>query len=107
MAAMTRTRTNRKTGIPNDLMAEYYSQRAGSGLIMTESSAWSERGIGFPGAGDIYNMDQAIGWQKVTDAVHKKSGIIFVQLFHAGRATDPELNRGHAHWGPSALAVRG
>jgi 2,4-dienoyl-CoA reductase-like NADH-dependent reductase (Old Yellow Enzyme family) len=56
MAAMTRLRCDPKDGIPTPLMAEYYAQRAGSGLIITECSAWSQRGIGFPGAGHIFTQ---------------------------------------------------
>ena len=106
MAAMTRMRCDVKTGIPTDLMATYYSERAGSGLILTECSAWSPRGNGYPGAGDLYTREQAEAWKKVTDAVHQKGGKIFVQLYHAGRATHPELNGGHEPWGPSAIAIR-
>lgn len=59
MAPMTRMRCDPKTGIPNDLLVEYYSQRAEAGLILTECSAWSARGNGYPGAGDLYTKEQA------------------------------------------------
>ena len=50
---------NPKDGVPNDLVAKYYAQRAGSGLLITESSAWSQRGIAYPGSGDIFAQKQA------------------------------------------------
>jgi N-ethylmaleimide reductase len=56
MAAMTRLRCDPKDGVPTPLVAEYYAQRAGSGLIITECAAWSQRGVGFPGAGHMFNQ---------------------------------------------------
>jgi 2,4-dienoyl-CoA reductase-like NADH-dependent reductase (Old Yellow Enzyme family) len=58
MCALTRVRCE-YDGIPTDLVAEYYGQRAGAGLILTESAAISQRGLGFPGQGNIYNKEQA------------------------------------------------
>lgn len=55
LAAMTRMRCDTKTGVPNKLLAEYYGQRSGAGLLLSECAAWSPRGNGYPGAGDIYN----------------------------------------------------
>lgn len=57
MAAMTRCRTNPADGIPNNLLLQYYTQRTGAGLILTECLAVSQRGIGFPGAANLYNND--------------------------------------------------
>ena len=59
MAAMTRLRCDPNDGIPNDLLTKYNAQRAGSGLLITESSAWSQRGIAYPGSGDIFAQKQA------------------------------------------------
>jgi N-ethylmaleimide reductase len=92
LAAMTRMRTDPKTGIPNDLMVDYYSQRAGAGLILTECAAVSQRGEGFPGAGNFYNKQQADGWKRVVAAVKAKGAHIFAQLFHAGRNSHPLMN---------------
>jgi 2,4-dienoyl-CoA reductase-like NADH-dependent reductase (Old Yellow Enzyme family) len=64
-------------------MAEYYAQRAGAGLIITEGTFVSERGQGWYGAPGVYTAEQAAGWQRVTDAVHKAGGLIFVQLWHS------------------------
>ena len=92
MAAMTRLRCDPKDGVPTPLVAEYYAQRAGSGLIITECSAWSQRGVGFPGAAHMFTQLQANGWKRVVDLVHKNEGLIFLQLIHAGRVTARALN---------------
>lgn len=107
LAAMTRTRANPKTGIPTDLFVEYYGQRAGAGLMLTECAAWSPRGISYPGNGEIFNKEQAEAWRKVTDKIHQKGGLIYMQIYHGGRATHPALNGGHEPWAPSAVALRG
>jgi N-ethylmaleimide reductase len=107
MPGLTRMRCNPKTGIPNDLLVQYYGQRAGSGLMMSEASSWSPRGIAYPGAGDIFNQEQANGWKRVTDEVHKKGGKLFLQLFHAGRVTHSGENGGYEPWAPSPIAIRG
>jgi 2,4-dienoyl-CoA reductase-like NADH-dependent reductase (Old Yellow Enzyme family) len=80
MAPLTRTRAENQGKVPNELMAEYYAQRAGAGLIITEGTFVSEQGQGWYGAPGIYNAEQAAGWKRVIDAVHKADGLIFVQL---------------------------
>lgn len=70
MAPLTRMRADPKDGIPTDLMAEYYAQRASFGLIITECSAISPLGNGYPGSGGIYNDEQVEGWKKVVNKVH-------------------------------------
>ena len=72
--------------IPNDLMAEHYAQRASCGLIVSEATAISELGSGWRNAPHIRTPEQVEGWKKVTDAVHEKDGIIYLQLWHMGRA---------------------
>ena len=77
-----------------------------AGIMLTEASAWSSKGRAFPGAANIYTKEQAQGWKKVVDAVHQKGGKIFLQIFHAGRATHPKIN-GHTEiLAPSPIAVR-
>ncbi len=66
---MTRVRCD-LDGIPNDLVRDYYQQRAGAGLLLTQASAITKRGIGFPGQGCIFNREQVNGWKKVLEAVH-------------------------------------
>lgn len=87
MAPLTRLRAQRPSGVPSDLMVEYYSQRASDGgFILTESTAISRTGRGFHGTPGIYNDLQVAGWKRVTDAVHARGGRMFVQLWHAGRS---------------------
>jgi N-ethylmaleimide reductase len=83
MAPMTRSRAI--GNIPNDLMVEYYSQRTGAGLIITEGTAPTPEGSGYPRIPGIYNNEQIAGWKKITDAVHKDGSKIFLQLMHTGR----------------------
>jgi N-ethylmaleimide reductase len=83
MAPMTRSRAI--NNLPNNLMEEYYKQRADAGLIITEGTAPSPNGFSFCHIPGIYNDAQVDGWKKITNAVHLKDGKIFVQLIHIGR----------------------
>src|SRR3954464_14767385 len=78
MAPLTRSRAI--GNLPNELMASYYSQRAGAGLIITEGTSPSPNGLGYARIPGLFNDEQALGWKRVTDAVHAKGGRIFVQL---------------------------
>ena len=93
MAALTRARAGR-THIPNELMAEYYAQRASAGLIFTEATMVASDGCAFTGEGGLFDEDCVTGWKIVTDAVHAKGGRIAVQLWHPGRAAHSSLNDG-------------
>jgi N-ethylmaleimide reductase len=104
MAPMTRSRA--LGYIPDDLMAEYYSQRASAGLIITEGSQVSEQGIGYTDTPGIHNDQQVQGWKKVTDAVHEKGGLIFCQLWHVGRASHPDFLNGNLPVAPSAIPFK-
>jgi N-ethylmaleimide reductase len=84
MSPMTRSRAV-EGNTPNALMAEYYGQRAGAGLIITEGTSPSPNGLGYTRIPGLYNAAQVAGWKQVTDAVHAKGGKIFVQLMHTGR----------------------
>ncbi len=86
MSPMTRNRAV-IANTPNALMAEYYSQRAGAGLIITEGTSPSPNGLGYPRIPGLFNDRQVQGWRSVTDAVHARGGTIFVQLMHTGRVT--------------------
>jgi N-ethylmaleimide reductase len=68
-------------------MAEYYSQRAGAGLIITEGTAPSPNGLGYARIPGIFNTEQVAGWKKITQAVHDQGGKIFIQLMHTGRVS--------------------
>ncbi|MBI5007114.1 MAG: alkene reductase [Nitrosomonadales bacterium] len=106
MSPMTRSRA---TGnIPNELMATYYSLRAGAGLIITEGTSPSPNGLGYARIPGMYSDAQVQGWKRVTDAVHAKGGSIFIQLMHTGRVSHPaNMPAGSRILAPSALATPG
>lgn len=106
MSPMTRGRAD-AGGIPNEMMAQYYAQRASAGLIITEATAISEQGYGWAGSPGIYNDAHVAGWRKVTDAVHAKGGLIVLQLWHMGRVSHPDFQNGQKPVGPSAIAAEG
>lgn len=83
MAPMTRSRAI--GNIPNELMAEYYGQRTGAGLIITEGTAPTPEALGYPRIPGIFSQQQVEGWKKVTSKVQKDNTKIFVQLMHTGR----------------------
>ena len=104
MAPLTRTRAENHGKVPSELMAEYYMQRAGAGLIITEGTFVSEQGQGWFGAPGIYTEEQRAGWARITDAVHRADGLIFVQLWHQGSVSHRSLYEdGRAPLGPSAV----
>ncbi|KQQ78067.1 alkene reductase [Rhizobium sp. Leaf321] len=106
MAPLTRKRSGVER-VPNAMMAEYYRQRAGAGLILSEATSVSPQGVGYLGTPGIWNDDQAKGWQHVTKQVHDAGGRIFLQLWHVGRISDPELLDGQLPVAPSAIAATG
>ncbi len=106
MSPMTRSRAI--GNVPNELMAEYYAQRATAGLIITEGTSPSPNGLGYPRIPGIFSPEQVAGWKRVTDAVHGKGSKIFVQLMHCGRIAHPlNLPAGARVLGPSAIAAQG
>jgi len=107
MAPMTRNRAA-PGGLATRLMAQYYDQRAGAGLIVTEASQVSSDGVGYPGTPGIHDPLQVEHWRQVTDRVHARGGTIFLQLWHAGRASHPALQpEGARPLAPSAIAPAG
>jgi len=103
MAPMTRSRAI--GNIPNGLMAEYYRQRSGAGLMITEGTAPSANGLGYPRIPGIYSAAQVEGWKTVTNAVHAAGSKIFMQLMHTGRVSHPEnMEEGTEIVAPSAIA---
>ncbi|GAA4832477.1 alkene reductase [Garicola koreensis] len=106
MAPLTRARAG-DARVPTDLMVQYYTQRAGAGLIISEATSVSPQGVGYHGTPGIWNQEQVAGWQKVTEAVHAAGGRIFLQLWHVGRISDPELLGGELPVAPSAIAAAG
>ena len=106
MAPMTRSRA--PGNVPNELMAEYYAQRASAGLIITEGTAPAREGLGYSRIPGLFNQEQVAGWKRITDAVHQKGGHIFVQLMHTGRVFHPlNLPAGAEGVAPSAVAAAG
>lgn len=107
MAPMTRSRAV-EDNTPNALMAEYYSQRASAGLIVTEGTSPSPNGLGYARMPGLFNDAQREGWNLVTDAVHRRGGKIVVQLMHTGRfAHVANLPPGAEVLAPSALTAPG
>jgi len=106
MAPLTRCRAG-EAHLPNELMAEYYAQRAGAGLIIAEATMVMEGNSSFWMEPGIYSDEQVAGWRKTTQAVHAKGGRIFLQLWHGGRACHPLLNNGAQPVAPSAIPITG
>lgn len=106
MAPLTRARAGAER-IPNELMAEYYAQRATAGLILSEATAVTPMGVGYANTPGIWSDDQVEGWKKITKAVHDKGGLIFMQLWHVGRISDPMFLNGELPVAPSALKPAG
>jgi N-ethylmaleimide reductase len=106
MSPLTR---NRATGnVPNDLMVEYYGQRASVGLIITEGTSPSPNGLGYPRIPGAFSAAQVAGWKRVTDAVHAGGAKIFLQLMHTGRIGHPaNLPADASLVAPSAVAAAG
>ncbi len=101
---LTRSRSSQPGNIANDLMADYYSQRAGAGFMVTEGTQIEPRGQGYAWTPGIHSQAQIDGWKKVTEAVHAKGGVIFAQLWHVGRVSHNSLQpNGGAPVAPSAI----
>ncbi len=92
MAPMTRCRADHRDAVPNDMMLEYYRQRAGAGLIVGEGVPVSDRARGYLNTAALWNEAQAAGWRRVNAAVHAAAGKIFAQLWHTGRISHSALN---------------
>jgi len=107
MAPLTRARAIGGGRVPNALMAQYYVQRASAGLILSEATSVTAQGVGYADTPGIWSDEQVAGWKLVTDAVHQAGGRIFLQLWHVGRISDPELLDGALPVAPSAIAAKG
>ncbi len=104
MPPLTRGRAVNQ-GIPNDLMAEYYSQRTGVGLIITEGTFISTQANGWVNAPGIHTKEQTEGWKKVVSAVRAKGTPLFMQLWHCGRASHSSFHEGQLAVAPSAIKI--
>ena len=106
MSPMTRSRAI--GNVPNELMAKFYSQRSDAGLLITEGTSPSPNGLGYSRIPGCFSKEQVEGWKKVTSAVHKKDGKIFLQLMHTGRiAHTLNLPEGAQIVAPSAVKAKG
>ena len=106
MAPLTRGRAG-ASRTPNDMMVEYYRQRAAAGLIISEATQISPQGAGWDESPGIHEPAHVRGWERVTDAVHAEGGRIFLQLWHTGRASHPDFHNGELAVAPSAIAISG
>ena len=106
MAPLTRTRAD-EHGVPTATMEEYYRQRSGQGLIITEGTWPAAEGKSYPGQPGIVTTAQIDGWRRIADAVHAAGGTIVMQLMHGGRVSHPEISGEPRVVGPSALAAPG
>ena len=102
------TRSRAINNVPNELMTEYYAQRASVGLIITEGTSTSPNGLGYARIPGIYSQEQVHGWKQIVEAVHAKGAKIFIQFMHCGRIVH-ELNlpKGARALAPSAIAAAG
>ncbi|MEJ2212715.1 MAG: alkene reductase [Gammaproteobacteria bacterium] len=102
MAPMTRCRSG-NSGVPSELTCQYYAQRATSGLIITEGVPVSQQAMGYLWTPRIDGAEHVTGWSKVTNAVHKEEGVIFMQIWHVGRVSHTSLQPdGIAPEGPTS-----
>jgi N-ethylmaleimide reductase len=106
MAPMTRSRAV-EGNVPSPIAATYYAQRASAGLIVTEATQVSPQGVGYIRTPGIHSPDQVAGWTKITKAVHRAGGKIFLQLWHVGRISHPDFHGGELPVAPSAIAAKG
>lgn len=106
LAPLTRSRAG-ASRTPNDLMRDYYVQRASAGLILTEATSVTPQGVGYADTPGIWSEAQVVGWRDITKAVHDAGGHIFLQLWHVGRVSDPIFLNGDLPVAPSAIAPKG
>ncbi|MBD2246013.1 alkene reductase [Nostoc sp. FACHB-888] len=107
MAPLTRNRAG-EGNVPHQLNATYYTQRASAGLIIAEATQVTPEGQGYPATPGIHSSEQVEGWKLVTDVVHQQGGRIFLQLWHVGRISHPDLQpNGALPVAPSAIAPKG
>ncbi len=107
MAPLTRSRAHPDTRVPSDLAVDYYAQRAGFGLIISEATSVTPMGVGYAATPGIWSDEQAEGWAKVTRAVHARGGQMLLQLWHVGRISDPIFLGGALPQAPSAIRPKG
>ncbi len=102
MAPMTRSRSSEPEYLANEMMLEYYRQRASAGLIVSEGLPISTLGRGYAFTPGLYTKAQVASWQRVTKAVHQQGGVIFAQLWHVGRTSHRVITGGETPISASA-----
>jgi len=102
LSPMTRGRAG-AARLPNHLMTEYYTQRSSAGLLISEGTTISEEANGWNESPGIYTEEMAEGWKPATNAVHEKGGVLFLQLWHTGRASHSSFQGGKPAVAPSAI----
>ena len=106
MSPLTRLRAT-PGHVPTPVMADYYGQRAGAGLIISEGTPVDLLGVGYPQVPGIWSQEQVEAWKPVPAAVHNAGGRIFLQLWHVGRISHSSYLNGHLPVAPSAIAAHG
>jgi 2,4-dienoyl-CoA reductase-like NADH-dependent reductase (Old Yellow Enzyme family) len=107
MAPLTRNRASGDGRVPNDLMRQYYVQRASAGLILTEATSVMPSGVGYPHTPGIWSKEQTNGWHHIVNGVHEAGGRVLMQLWHVGRISDPSYHGGALPVAPSPVAPKG
>lgn len=106
MAPLTRLRGT-PDHVPTPIMAEYYTQRASAGLIISEGVPIDPLGVGYPNVPGLWSQEQVEAWKPITKAIHNAGGRIFAQIWHVGRISHPELLNGQTPVAPSPIAPPG
>ncbi|WP_428377173.1 alkene reductase [Lichenicoccus sp.] len=106
MAPLTRSRSS-DAGVPPDFAADYYARRADCGLVISEATNISPQARGYALTPGIFTPEQVEAWQRVTRAVHRRDGRMFLQLWHTGRISHPDLHGGALPVAPSAIRPKG
>ena len=106
MAPMTRGRSGTER-LANEINARYYAQRSSAGLIVSEGCTISEEANGWNESPGIYTDAMANAWKTVVESVHRQGGVIFLQLWHCGRASHSDFHNGELPVAPSAIKLNG
>jgi N-ethylmaleimide reductase len=106
MAPLTRMRATSPGDVPNDLMRDYYTQRAGAGLVVSEGTQISPQGKGYMDTPGIHSDEQVSGWLRITESVHEAGGVMAAQLWHVGRVSHESFHDGGLPVSASALPYR-
>ena len=107
MAPLTRGRAADPMFVPNEMMATYYRQRAGAGMILTEATGISVEGLGWPSAPGIWSDEQTEAWKPIVEGVHEEGGLIAMQLWHMGRIVHPYFLDGERPFSASETKAPG